>query len=173
MSDLTCTPGVCAFGRQCVPGRGNLAARIMLIGESPGAYELKYGVPFVGRSGQLLDSLLDTVGLQRGDLYITNTCGCVVLSREDKRPLPAELDACRPRLLGEINMVEPAVVLLLGNTALAHWFPGWRIGQVYNKARAVGGIVYIPTYHPAAALRNPQLVPVITEALGTARRLCV
>ena len=168
-----CTLGVCAFGRQAVQGVGNPSARIVIVGEAPGAYELKYGRPFVGRSGQLLDTILGTAGLQRDDLYITNTCGCVVMTREDKRPLPAELDACRPRLLGEIAMVEPAVVLLLGNTALTHWFPGWRIGQVYNKARAVGGIVYIPTYHPAAALRNPQLTPVITEALGTARRLCV
>ena len=168
-----CGLGVCAYSRQCVPGTGNPSAKIMLIGENPGAYELKYGVPFVGRSGQLLDSLLDTVGLHRGDLYITNTCGCTVLTREDKRPLPAELDACRPRLLQEINAVEPAVCVLLGNTALAHWFPGFRIGQIYGHARAVGGIVYIASYHPAAALRNPQLIPVITQALDTARRLCV
>ena len=167
-----CTLGVCAFGRQAVQGVGNPSARIVIVGEAPGAYELKYGRPFVGRSGELLDDLLGTVGLQRDDLYITNTCGCVVLSRDDRRPLPAELDACRPRLLQEVDMVEPMVCLLMGNTALAHWFPGWRIGQVYNKARAVGGIVYIPTYHPAAALRNPQLIPVITQALDTARRLC-
>ena len=168
---MECTPGVCAFGRQCVQSVGNPSARIMLVGEAPGAYELKYGRPFVGRSGQLLDSILETVGLQRDDLWITNTCGCVEMSREDKRPLPAELDACRPRLLNEIRMVEPMLCMLLGNTALAHWFPGWRVGQVYNHCRAVDGIVYLPTYHPAAALRNPQLRPVITEAFSIARRL--
>ena len=143
----------------------------MLVGEAPGAYELKYGVPFIGRSGKLLDSLLSTVGLHREDLYITNTCGCVVMEREDKRPLPAELDACRPRLLAEIADLRPTVVLLMGNTALAHWFPGFRVGQVYNHCRQVGDVTYIPTYHPAAALRNPQLEAVIEEALGIARRL--
>lgn len=153
-------------------GTGNPSARLLLLGEAPGANELKYGVPFVGRAGGLLNELLDTVGLSREDLYITNVCGCVELSREDKRPLPAELDACRPRVLREIESVEPMVCLLMGNTAMSFWYPGYRIGQIYNTARCVDGIVYIPTYHPAAALRNPQLKPVITEALDVAKRLC-
>ena len=168
-----CSVGVCAFGRIAVQSAGNPSARIAAIDENPGANELKSGVPFVGRAGQLLDRLLSSAGLARSDLYILNSCQCVVMEREDRRPLPAELDACRPRLLAELDMVSPRVVLLLGNSALSAWFPGYRIGQIINHCRAVDGRVFIASYHPAAALRNPHLESVIIEGLALARRLAV
>lgn len=167
----SCDFGVCAFGRQCVQGTGNPAARILLLGEAPGAQELKYKVPFVGRAGKLLDQCLEDAGMERVDLYITNTTGCVDMTRDDKRPLPAEIDACRPRLLREIEMVSPAVVLCMGNTAISYFFPGYRIGEVYGSARATGERIYVASYHPAAALRNPHLTPIVVDALRTARRL--
>lgn len=170
-SGLVCSPGVCVMGRQCIQGTGDPSARIMLLGEAPGRDELRYGRPFVGRAGQLLNELLTLAGLSRDELWVTNVCGCVDMKRDDKRPLPAELLACRPRVLNEINMVGASVVVLMGNIAMAHWLPGFRIGQVYNNCRTVDGVVYVATYHPAAALRNPQLESVIVEGLSLARRL--
>lgn len=163
---MTCEFGVCAFGRKCVQGFGPLPARIMLIGEAPGAMELKLGRPFIGRSGELLDTLLMELDMRRRDIRITNTCGCVDMERDDRRPLPAELEACAPRLEMEIELCDPAAILLMGNTAIQRFFPGERVGQVYNVARNYKGAVVVPTYHPAAYLRgNAQLRPIIKDAL--------
>ena len=168
-----CAFGQCAFGRQCVQGDGPMPAPLMLIGEAPGAYELKLGKPFVGRSGELLNELMREVGIARADVRIANRCGCVDMTREDKRPLPAELDACRPRLDLEIELTEPTVILLMGNTAISTFFPGERVGRIYNCVRAVHDVLVIPTYHPAASLRgNAQVRPVIRDALALAKRLC-
>ena len=167
-----CGFGSCAFGRQCVEGDGPLDARIVLVGEAPGKEELREGIPFIGRAGRLLAELLREAGLERTQLRITNTCGCVVMEREDKRPLPAELEACRPRLLAEVEMCRPAAVVLMGNTALSTFLPGFRIGEVAGQWRAWQGIVLIPTYHPSHLLRGARQVrPVILDALRSARRL--
>ena len=171
LSTVTCTTGVCAFGRQAVSAVGPVDATIALVGEAPGAQELKYGVPFVGRAGERLDNLCANAGLVRSQLYITNTCGCVDMSRDVRKPTLAELDACRPRLLKELEFVSPKVCVLMGNTALSYWFPGYRIGQIYNSVRVRDGIAFVATYHPAAALRSPHLDPVITEGLALARRI--
>lgn len=168
----TCGLGVCAFGRQCIQGDGPIPARYVLIGEAPGVTELNEGRPFVGRAGRLLDECLREAELNRADIRVTNACGCVDLEREDRRPLPAELDACRPRLDLEIELCEPRVILLMGNTALQRYFPGERIGRVYDCMRCVDGTVIIPTYHPAHVLRgNAQVRPIIVDALRNARRL--
>lgn len=167
----TCEFGICAFGRKAVPGVGPMPADIMLLGEAPGAYELKLGTPFVGRSGKWLDEALRQCGLTRQHLRISNTCGCVDMTREDKRPLPSELDACRPRLNTEFDLVNPKVILLMGNTAIQTFFPGMRIGEIHGSIRHDGKRLLIPTYHPAAVLRgNHQVAPIIHEALKTARR---
>lgn len=161
-----------------------MPAPLMLIGEAPGAYELRTGRPFVGRSGDLLNEMLSECDLRRASIRIANTCGCVDMEREDRRPLPAELDSCRPRLDMEIALTNPRVILLMGNTAIQRFFPGMRVGQVYNSVRAVGHLdalaegellgltrLLIPTYHPAAVLRNAHLRPVLHEAVTLARRL--
>ena len=153
-------------------GSGPLDARILLLGEAPGKQELEQEEPFVGRAGKLLDELLGEAGLERALIRITNTCGCVDMSREDRRPLPAELEACRPRLVAEIELCQPRVVVLMGNTALSAFMPGFRIGEVHSAWRAAGGIVYLPTYHPSHVLRGAKQVrPVILSALNSARRL--
>lgn len=148
-----------------------MPADILIVGEAPGKVELEELRPFVGRSGKLLDSLLYRAGLSRDQIRITNTCGCVDMTREIKKPLPAELDACRPRLLEEIAATEPKVVLLMGNTALAEFFPGFKVGEVYNRMRHNGTHYLMPTYRPSAALRNPHLQPVILEALERVRSI--
>ena len=169
-----CGFGVCAYGRQCVSGSGPLTADIFIVGEAPGREELRRGAPFLGRSGNLLDELLGSADLARRELRVTNTCGCVEMSRDDKRPLPDELDACRPRLLAELEIVgHPKVAVLMGNTALSVAFPGFRIGEVYNEMRAMpAGWIAIATYHPSAVLRGSHhLKPIILEALKMAKRI--
>lgn len=153
-------------------GSGPLDARILLVGEAPGKFELEQGVPFVGRAGKLLNELLRKAGLDREQLRITNTAACVAMEREDRRPLPAELEACRPRLDAEVSLCDPHVILLMGNTALSAFLPGFRIGEVAGSWRAVDGRVVIATYHPSHILRGAkQVEPVILSALTSARRL--
>lgn len=173
-----CSFGSCAFGRQCVEGDGEWTAPILLVGEAPGKQELVDGRPFVGRAGKLLSELLAEAGLTRRQLRITNTCGCVAMEREDRRPLPAELEACRPRLMGEVELCKPAAILLMGNTALSAFMPGFRIGEVAGKWRSWqydgGQAVLIPAYHPSHLLRGAKQVrPVIIEALKQARRIAM
>lgn len=168
-----CSTGVCSFGRQAVPGENlDLRGGIALVGEAPGYSELKFGRPWVGRAGKKLDELLGRAGLHREGVTLLNTCACVELTREDKRPLPAELEACRPRLLAEVQMCDPRVILLMGNTALSAFLPGFRIGEVAGTWRAWEGRVLVPTYHPSHLLRGAhQVEPVIIEALNSARRI--
>jgi uracil-DNA glycosylase family 4 len=169
---MECSIGTCAYGRVCVAGHGPMPARVLLIGEAPGQTELREGRPFIGRSGQLLDRLMGEVGLDRALIRITNRCGCVVMEREDRRPLPEEIAACAPRLAREVELTAPRVILLMGNTALSAYFPGYRIGEVYNQYRVIpGGVYIVPSYHPAAALRSPHLVPVVRDALRLAKVL--
>ena len=149
-----------------------MPARLLLIGENPGRFELVEGRPFVGRAGKLLDELLGEAGLHRQDIRVTNRCGCVDMGREDRRPLPAELDACWPRLNAEITLCDPKVIVLIGNTALAVGFPSFRIGEVYGAVRAFNGRLWVASYHPAASLRSGRhLDAVILDALKLARRL--
>ena len=172
MSNTACGFGVCAFDRVCVLGDGPLPADLMFIGEAPGKDELRQGRPFVGRAGQLLDAIFDECHVRRTTVRITNTCGCVDLERDDRRPLPAELDACRPRLDLEIEWCQPRVVILMGNTATSLFFPGERIGQVYNMVRSTPhGYLVVPTYHPAHALRGAPVREIIVDAVKLATRL--
>ena len=109
--------GLAAARQQVVVGRGNPLARLLLVGEAPGAEEDRQGQPFVGRSGQLLDQLLRDAGLDpQRDLYICNAIKC--RPPGNRRPKPAELAACRPWLERQIRLIDPRLVVLLGATAL-------------------------------------------------------
>ena len=109
--------GLAAERQQVVVSRGNPAARLMLIGEGPGAQEDSIGLPFVGRSGQLLDQLLAAAGIDSNqDAYVANVVKC--RPPQNRRPTPAELTACRPWLNHQIALLNPAVILLVGATAL-------------------------------------------------------
>ena len=103
--------------QQVVVSRGNPTARLMLIGEGPGAQEDSAGLPFVGRSGQLLDQLLAAAGIDSNrDAYVANVVKC--RPRQNRRPTAAEMAACRPWLNHQIALVNPALILLVGATAL-------------------------------------------------------
>jgi DNA polymerase len=152
----TCTRCKLAdLGRtQVVFGMGNPSADLMFIGEAPGAEEDKQGLPFVGRSGQLLDRLLlEELGMTRDQCYIAN----VLKSRPpgNRDPEPDEIEACRPWLERQIELIEPKVFVTLGNFAmklLLNTKDG--ITKVRGKSYPFRTGVLIPTFHPAAVLRG-------------------
>ena len=144
-----------------VPGEGSLDAEIMFVGEAPGFYEDRDGRPFVGRAGQLLDELLASIGLKREEVYITNLLKCRPPNNRD--PLPGEIEACRPYLDRQIEMIAPKVLVMLGRYSFLRFFPGESIGKERGKPRKWNGIVAYPVYHPAAALRNSGLRAILED----------
>ncbi|MEB3360973.1 MAG: uracil-DNA glycosylase [Synechococcaceae cyanobacterium] len=145
-----------ADGRhQVVVARGNPAARLMVIGEGPGAQEDASGLPFVGRAGQLLDQMLASVGLDSNrDAYICNVVKC--RPPENRKPSPAEMAACRPWLEEQLRLIQPAVVVLAGATALEGALgEKGAITKQRGQWRAWQGRWAMPIFHPSYLLRNP------------------
>jgi DNA polymerase len=146
-----------------VPGVAPPGADVLLVGEAPGAQEDETGVPFVGRSGQLLDGLLADAGLRRDQVAVANVLKC--RPPANRKPRRAEVARCRPWLDRQVDLVDPVVVVALGGTA-AEWFvgPGARIAALREQGRAAplqhGGRRLLVTYHPSAAIRfGPQGAP--------------
>jgi uracil-DNA glycosylase family 4 len=136
-------------------GSGSPRARLMVIGEGPGEEEDKQGKPFVGRAGQLLTKMLESVGFDRErDAYIANVVKC--RPERNRNPEPDEVAACNPFLLAQIDTIRPAVILALGNFA-AQTLLGTREGITKLRGRAYEyrDRVLVPTFHPAFLLRNP------------------
>ena len=136
---------------QVVFGQGDPHADLMFVGEAPGFHEDRQGIPFVGPSGQLLNRLLEGIGLRRQEVYIAN----VVKSRPpgNRDPLPDEIAACRPWLDAQVRLVDPKVVVTLGNFAaktLLETTTG--ITRLRGRTYPFQGRVLLPTFHPAAAL---------------------
>ena len=136
---------------QVVFGQGDPHADLMFVGEAPGFHEDRQGIPFVGPSGQLLNRLLEGIGLRRQDVYVCN----VVKSRppSNRDPLPDEIAACRPWLDAQVRLVDPKVVVTLGNFAaktLLETTTG--ITRLRGRTYPFQGRVLLPTFHPAAAL---------------------
>ena len=142
-----------------VPGEGSPDADIVFIGEGPGFYEDRDARPFVGPSGQLLDQMLASIGLSRQDVYITNMVKCRPPNNRD--PQPAEIAACRPYLNSQLELISPKVVVTLGRHSFAKFFPGESISRARGEPRRWRNLMIYPMYHPAAALHNPRLRPVI------------
>ena len=153
-SDCTLCP--LSGGRtNVVFGTGNPDADLMFVGEGPGAEEDKQGVPFVGRSGQLLTEMVhQEIGLDRSDVYIANVVKCRPPDNRD--PLPEEIAACRPYLRRQVELVAPRVLVTLGNFATKVLLDT-REGITRMRGRRYewgDGVVLVPTYHPAALLRG-------------------
>jgi uracil-DNA glycosylase len=151
----TCTRCPLADGRtQVVFGMGDPDADLLFVGEGPGAEEDRQGLPFVGRSGQLLDRLLlQELGMTRDRVYIANVVKCRPPNNRD--PLPAEIEACRPYLERQIELIRPKVVVTLGKFAgqlLLDSTVG--ITKLRGQQYPFGDAVLIPTLHPAYALRG-------------------
>jgi DNA polymerase len=146
---------LCASRSRIVFGSGSPRAKLMVIGEGPGEEEDKQGKPFVGRAGQLLTRMLDSVGFDRErDAYIANVVKC--RPERNRNPEPDEVAACQPFLLAQIDTVQPHVILAMGNFAVQTLL-GTREGitRLRGKAYTFRSIVLVPTYHPAFLLRNP------------------
>jgi len=159
-----------------VPGAGSPTAEIVIIGEAPGEQEDIQGLPFVGRSGKYLDYLLNLIGMTRADVFIAN----VAKHRppDNRDPLPDEIIACKPFLDEQLAVINPLIVMTLGRFSMARYFPDAKISKVHGQPRYDGDMAYYPLYHPAAALRNPNLrldmeedIKRIPEILAEVRKL--
>ena len=149
--------GLHATRTNAVPGAGPCPAEIMIVGEAPGFNEDLQGKPFVGQAGKLLDTLLGGIGLQREEVYITNVLKCRPPQNRD--PMPNEAEACGPYLGGQLKLVQPRVVVVLGRHALERLLPGHGpISRVHGQMVDRDGIKYVAVYHPAAALHNGSLM---------------
>ena len=137
-------------------GTGNPQASIMFVGEAPGFYEDREGVPFVGAAGKLLTELLQSIGLERSDIYIANVIKCRPPNNRD--PLPEEIDTCKPFLLQQIALIQPKLVCTLGNFA-TQTLLGRKVGitRVRGQMIELEHFVVFPLLHPAAALHQGNL----------------
>jgi len=138
--------------RNAVPGEGPERAEIMFIGEAPGFHEDRQGRPFVGAAGHFLNELLASIGLIREDVYICNVLKCRPPDNRD--PLAEEIEACKPFLDRQIELVAPKMIVTLGRFSMARWFPNVRISQIHGQPKKIGGVLYLPMFHPAAALHQ-------------------
>lgn len=138
-----------------VVGEGNLQATIMIVGEGPGQTEDETGRPFVGRSGQLLDKILESVGLTREkDVFIGNIVKC--RPPNNRVPNPAEIEACKPYLLEQIRLIDPKIILLTGATAVKGLIGDKRgITKIRGQWIEWEGRLCMPIFHPSYLLRNP------------------
>jgi DNA polymerase len=151
-------------------GAGSARSGIVLIGEAPGANEDEQGLPFVGRSGQLLDRLLAETGIARADVYICNVVKCRPPGNRD--PRPEEVGACAPFLREQLGALKPRVLCALGLHATRWLLPGKEpMAKLRGHALDYKGIATIATYHPAAILRSPRLKDNALADLGLVRRL--
>ena len=146
------TPHLKATATQLVFGVGNPDAELMFVGEAPGKNEDLQGEPFVGAAGKFLNEMLASIGLKRPDIYISN----IVKYRppDNRDPTPEEISEFVPYLKQQIAVIRPKLVIFLGRHSMNVFLPELRISQAHGKPVRKGGQVYLPLFHPAAALYN-------------------
>jgi len=152
LKDKVC-PDLAVGAKQIVFGDGNPDAEVVFIGEAPGKNEDEQGLPFVGAAGKFLDEMLATVKMKRSDIYITN----IVKYRppENRDPLPDEKSAFLPYLRRQLEVIKPKLVVTLGRHSMEVLLPpGLRISDCHGQPKRYQGQVYLPLFHPAAALYN-------------------
>jgi uracil-DNA glycosylase family 4 len=146
------TPELRKGATQLVFADGNAEAQIVFIGEAPGKNEDQQGKPFVGAAGKFLNEMLEMIQMKREDIYITN----IVKYRppNNRDPLPAEKEAFLPYLQEQLDIIKPKLIVTLGRHSMDVLLPGLKISQVHGQPKRYHGIVYMPLFHPAAALYN-------------------
>ena len=183
-----CTCELRHTATQPVPGVGNADSPIVFIGEAPGKDEDLKGEPFVGRAGKFLNEMLESIGMKRSDIYITNTVKYRPPGNRD--PLPAEKEACFGWLAEELNLIQPKLIIPLGRHALNTFIPEAFISDVHGKVlkkkvqlhlpdgtlAPLSTDTFFPLYHPAAAMYNGSLreilvddfkkIPMVVEKMG-------
>lgn len=146
--------GLCESRTQTVFGTGSRDARLMVIGEAPGAEEDRQGEPFVGRAGQLLNSMLRACGFARGDVFIANVLKCRPPQNRD--PSDEEAERCLPYLRRQIELVGPAAILCVGRIAAQRLLGTEQpLARLRGQIHRLNGVPVIVTYHPAYLLRSP------------------
>ena len=150
--DKDICPELAKTAKQLVFGDGNPSADIVFIGEAPGKNEDEQGKPFVGAAGKFLNEMLEMIDLKREDIYITN----IVKYRppNNRDPLPEEKSAFLPFLQQQLEIIEPKLIVTLGRHSMDVLLPGLKISQVHGEPKHHDGNVYLPLFHPAAALYN-------------------
>ena len=141
--------------KNAVPGEGPLHAKLMLVGQNPGAEEDKTGRPFVGRAGKFLNKVLAENGIIREELFVTNIVKHV--TPKNRKPSPDEIAACAPYLEEHIKTIKPKIVVLMGTVA-------W-------QAPRVEGVEYVETYHPSAAMRFTKMRKKFEEDFSSLKEL--
>lgn len=139
-----------------VPGDGNIDAELVFIGEAPGRTEDETGLPFVGRAGKLLDESLKEIGFSRKDVWIGN----IIKHRppDNRDPLPDEIGVCEKFLEYQLKIISPVLIVTLGRFALNYFYPEGRITSDRGNLFRTKNYNIYPVYHPAAALRNPEMM---------------
>ena len=146
---------LCETRNNAVFGDGSEDAKLVFVGEAPGADEDRQGKPFVGRSGQKLTQIIEAMGLSRSDVYITNVLKC--RPPGNRNPMPDEIRACEPYLIAQLQLIEPRVICALGTFAAQTLLRSdRRISRLRGQFHVYQGIKLMPTYHPAYILRNPK-----------------
>jgi DNA polymerase len=148
---------LCGLGKKrknFVFGEGNPDAKLVFVGEAPGADEDEAGKPFVGKAGQLLTKIIEAIKFKREEVFIANVLKC--RPPANRPPAPEEIEKCKPYLLAQIELIGPKIICALGTyaaqTLLDTITP---IGKLRGKIYERGGVIIIPTYHPSACFRNP------------------
>jgi uracil-DNA glycosylase family 4 len=161
---------LCDGRTNTVPGEGTARSGLMFVGEGPGQVEDETGRPFVGRAGELLNQIIQSVGLRREEVFIANAVKC--RPPGNRKPLPDELAACLPYLEGQIELVRPRVLVALGATA-AEALLGTRrsLADLRGRVHSYRSIPLVVTYHPAALLRNPNWKKPTWDDIRIARQL--
>src|SRR5215218_9339954 len=149
--------------KNAVSGEGQLAARIMFVGEAPGRSEDDKGRPFVGAAGRILDDLLKKAGIERSQVFITNVVKC--RPPNNRVPEEDEAAACRPYLDRQVSLIKPKVICILGRTAYSSLLGGSSITASRGKIVEKAGQKYFLTIHPAAAIYNKSLLSVLEADL--------
>jgi uracil-DNA glycosylase len=151
IADNIC-PDLAEQATQLVFGDGNPDADLVFIGEAPGKNEDLQGLPFVGAAGKFLNEMLGMINMRREDIYITN----IVKYRppNNRDPLPEEKSAFLPYLKQQLDIIKPKLIVTLGRHSMDSLLPGLRISEVHGQPKRLNGRVYLPLFHPAAALYN-------------------
>lgn len=159
----TCTLCELHFSRKnAVPGEGPVDADIVFIGEGPGFHENEQGRPFVGAAGKFLDELLARIGMKREQVFITNVVKCRPPGNRD--PKPEEVEICVSRYLErQLAAINPKVIVTLGRYSMGYFIPNVKISDVHGQSFNTRGKLVIPMYHPAAALHQGSLKPVLEK----------
>ena len=147
---------LCETRTKAVPGKGNFDADVIFVGEAPGRNEDMHGEPFVGAAGKRLDMILEDTGINREDVYITNIVKC----RPPKNRIPSkkEEEACNDFIKQEIEIINPKIICVMGNTAYGTLLDGKEITKNHGKIVEKDGRKFFVTFHPAATIYNQKLV---------------